>query len=112
MRKEPGSQVRPRLLYARTTWKWNSTKFAVASSPVRALLKAPGRGLAGFLLPIGNTLATPVAWICCERIQVVAFQLRENFEAQLGPGVQPHPGEAVFLCRVSEVRSLSYIRLR
>jgi hypothetical protein len=51
----------------------NSAKFAVASSPARALLKAPGRGRAGVLLPIGNALAAFVAWICCERIQVVAF---------------------------------------
>jgi hypothetical protein len=63
-------------------------------------------------LPIGVTLVTPVAWICCEQLRVVTCGLRENFEAQLGPRVQPHPGEPVFLCRVSEVRSLSYIRLR
>jgi hypothetical protein len=63
-------------------------------------------------LPIGNALATPVAWICCERLRVATCGLRENFEAQLGPRVQLHPGEPVFLCRGSEVRSLLYIRLR
>jgi hypothetical protein len=63
-------------------------------------------------LPIGDTLATPVAWICCEWLRVVTCGLRENFEGQLGPRVQPYPGEPVFLCRGSEVRRLSYIRLR
>ena len=62
-------------------------------------------------MPIGDTLATPVAWICYEWLRVVTCGLRENFEAQLGRRVQPHPGEAVFLCRESEVRSLLYIRL-
>src|SRR5215208_4853148 len=41
MRKEPGSQVRPRLLYARTTWKKNSAKFAVAISGVSSPIKPP-----------------------------------------------------------------------
>src|SRR5215208_5860626 len=41
MRKEPGSQVRPRLLYARTTWKKNSAKFAVAISGVSSPMKPP-----------------------------------------------------------------------
>ena len=63
-------------------------------------------------MPIGDTLATPVAWICYERLRVVTYGLRENFEAQLGPRVQPYPGEPVFLCRGSEVRSLLYIRRR
>jgi hypothetical protein len=63
-------------------------------------------------LPIGDTLDTAVAWICCERLRLVTCGLRENFEAQSGPRVQPLPGEAVFLCRESEVRSLLYIRLR
>jgi hypothetical protein len=75
-------------------------------------LEAPGRGYTGVLSPIGDILATPVTWICYERLRLVTYGLRENFEAQLGPRVQPHPGEAVFLCRVSEVHSLSYIRLR
>jgi len=74
--------------------------------------KAPGRGHAGDVLPIGDALATAVAWICYERLRVVTYGLRENFEAQLAPRVQPHPGEPVFLCRGSEVCSLSYIRLR
>jgi hypothetical protein len=63
-------------------------------------------------LPIGDTLATPVAWICYERLRLVTCGLRENFEAQLGPPRdQPPPGEPVFSCRRSEVRSLLYIRL-
>ena len=81
-------------------------------SRLRDNQKAPGRGYAGDVLPIGDTLATPVVWICYERLRVVTCGLRENFEAQLGPRVQPYPGEPVFLCRESEVRSLSYIRLR
>jgi hypothetical protein len=36
----------------------------------------------------------------------------DSLWSYLGPRVQPHPGELVFLCRVSEVRSLLYIRLR
>ena len=52
-----------------------------------------------------------VAWICCERLRVATRGVRENSEAQLGRRVQLPPGELVFLCRGSEVRSLSYIRL-
>ena len=80
-------------------------------SRLRDNQKALGRGYAGFLLPIGDTLVTVVAWVCYERLRVATCGLRENFGAQLDPSVQPHPGEAVFLCRVSEVRSLLYIRL-
>src|SRR5215217_4450894 len=47
-----------------SAWNRNSPKFAVASSPARAPLKASGRGYAGVLLPIGN-----IPWrIRCEEL--------------------------------------------
>jgi hypothetical protein len=30
---------------------------------------------------IRSALGTFVAWICCERLRLATFQLRENFEA-------------------------------
>jgi hypothetical protein len=61
--------------------------------------------------PLATYPVAFVAWICYERLRLVTYELRENFEAQLGQRVQPLPGEPVFLCRGSEVRSLLYIRL-
>src|SRR5215204_744623 len=41
--------------------------------------RGSGRGYAGFLSIIVDTLAAFVAWICCERLRVVTCGLRENF---------------------------------
>src|SRR5215208_6004558 len=41
--------------------------------------RGSGRGYAGFLSIIVDTLAAFVAWICCERLRVATCGLRENF---------------------------------
>jgi hypothetical protein len=41
--------------------------------------RGSGRGYAGFLSIIVDTLAAFVAWICCERLRVATCRLRENF---------------------------------
>jgi hypothetical protein len=66
------------LPYSRTSWKKNSTKFAVASGLAETTLRGLGWGYAGFLTPIGVMLAAFVARNRCERAQVVACQLPEN----------------------------------
>ena len=64
-----------------TSGKINSRKFAVASGVAETTLRGLGWGYAGFLTPIGVMLAAFVARNCFVRIQVVAFQLRENFRS-------------------------------
>src|SRR5215211_8855599 len=95
-----------------TSGNKNSPKFAVAMSRRRDTLRLSGRGYEVVSAPKQVDVALFVAWIRCKWWRLATAGLRENCEAQLAPRVQTHPGEAVFLCRVSQVRSLSYIRLR
>src|SRR5215208_3051297 len=67
----------------RLTWKRNSAKFAIASIRRRRGVRASGRGKAGFLSTIVDTLAASVARNRDKRAQVVAFQLPENFRTSL-----------------------------
>src|SRR5918993_745545 len=65
------------------SWKKNSRKFAVAISPARTGVRGSGRGYAGFLSPIGDTLTTFVARNRYERAQVVACELPEKCGVRL-----------------------------
>jgi hypothetical protein len=79
------------LIHERRGIFWCSRKFAVASgvpialfTPVSILGNAPPARFSPLL-------ATSVAWICCERAQVVANELPENFppETKAGPRYSP-----------------------
>jgi hypothetical protein len=81
-REDLGYDVPPLLLLLalihRSAWKKYSRKFAVAISPARTGVRGSGRGYAGFLSPIGDTLTTFVARNRYERAQVVACELPEK----------------------------------
>ena len=86
----------PALLHTlihRSAWKKNSRKFAVASSPARIGASGIGTRPRGFLPTIVDTLATPVAWICCERLRLATSRLPENFSPRRTHGGLCDPGD-------------------